>query len=166
MKVIEYCEKNNINYCPMKLTLNPEAKLKKDRKVVDYSGFINKPNVLDWWVVHKDKIDKRKKLVKEEDFKAYNAIIMDTRNIIQLDIDIDTQEDFDKLSAMEQTFYNKLCNTFDSHKSNLKEYGRHIMICDINDSKLPQLKINAFTQFNFIKFYFLLKFIRNRPKIY
>ena len=98
---------------------------------------------MEWWVVNKDKIDKRKKLVKEG-IEKWNAIIMDTRNIIQLDIDIDTKEDFDKLSDGEQTLYNKLCNRFDSNKSTTKEYGKHIMICDINDSNLSQLKVNAF----------------------
>jgi len=142
MKVIEYCEKNDINYCPIKLVINEEE---RDKELKD-EAWINKPNPIEWWVVHKDKINKRKALMKNEEIKCYNAIIMDTRNIIQLDIDIDTQEDFDKLSAMEQTFYNKLCNTFDSHKSNTKEYGKHIMICDINDSNLSKLQVKYFKE--------------------
>ena len=134
--VIKFLESNKINWCPINLKVEDTSK-----KLVD-EDWINKPSVLTWWDVHKEKIEKRKKLLNEEDLNLYNAISIDTRNVIEIDIDI-KDDGWDKLSQREKDLYKELC-TLPNFTSITKKFGRHIFILDILNSKLPATKIGYF----------------------
>jgi len=134
--ILKFLETNKINWCPIKLKVEDTSK-----ELVD-EEWINKPNVLEWWDVHKDKIDTRKKLLIEVDLNIYNAISIDTRDVFEIDIDI-KDDGWDKLTKREIDLYNELCK-LPNFTSITKKYGRHIFILNIQDSNLPQTKIEYF----------------------
>ncbi len=137
--ILKFLETNKINWCPIKLKVEDKSK-----KLLD-EEWINKPDILTWWDVHKDKIDKRKKLLLEEDLNIYNSISIDTRDVFEIDIDI-KDDGWDNLSKREKDLYAELCK-LPNFTSITKKYGRHVFILDIQHSKLPQTKIGYFRDY-------------------
>jgi len=137
--ILKFLETNKINWCPIKLKVED-----KNKKLVD-EEWINKPDILTWWDVHKDKIDKRKKLLLEEELDIYNSISIDTRDVLEIDIDI-KDDGWDKLTKREKDLYTELCK-LPNFTSITKKYGRHVLILDIQDSKLPSTKIDYFRDY-------------------
>jgi len=137
--VLNFLETNKINWCPIKLKVEDTNK-----KLVD-EEWINKPSVLTWWDVHKDKIETRKKLLLNQDLNIYNAISIDTRDVFEIDIDI-KDDGWDKLSKREIDLYTEL-STLPNFTSITKKYGKHIFLLNIQDNKLPQTKIGYFRDY-------------------
>jgi len=137
--ILKFLETNKINWCPIKLKVEDKSK-----KLLD-EEWINKPDILTWWDVHKDKIDKRKKLLLEEELDIYNSISIDTRDVFEIDIDI-KDDGWDNLSKREKDLYAELCK-LPNFTSITKKYGRHVFILDIQHSKLPQTKIGYFRDY-------------------
>lgn len=140
--LINFLNENNIAWCPIKTIIDENG-----IKQMQDEEWINKPSVLTWWDYHKDKINKRQDLLLFSDFDIYNTINIDTRKVLQFDIDIKDDNEFEKLSIREKQLYEKLITTLPNYKSMTKKYGRHIFICDITDNKLSQTKINYFRDY-------------------
>ncbi len=81
--------------------------------------------------------------IDEELYKKGFMIATDTSEIIQLDIDVDTDEDYNnKLTKNGKKLYQHLKATFPYHKSTSKKNGLHIFLIDKEDNKLTtKLKI-------------------------
>ena len=76
-----------------------------------------------------------------ENHKLYsdnNAIAIDTRNIIWLDIDIVDDDNYNKLTDNGKKFYNTLKNKYPYHSSNTKPMGFHNILCEKTDEKLSK----------------------------
>ena len=71
-------------------------------------------------------------------------ISIDTSDIIQLDIDIDTDDDLKKLSKNGRSQYNELKKEYPYYKSLSKKNGLHIFLIDKNDKKLTSKLKNCF----------------------
>ncbi len=75
--------------------------------------------------------------IDEELYKKGFMIATDTSDIIQLDIDIDTDEDYNnKLTKNGKKLYQQLKATFPYYKSTSKKNGLHIFLIDKEDNKL------------------------------
>jgi len=70
--------------------------------------------------------------------KIFNnwTIVCDTSNVIQLDIDINTEEDFNKLSTAGKKLYKDIQSKFPFNKSQTKPMGFHSFIIDKDNAKL------------------------------
>jgi len=82
--------------------------------------------------------------IDEQLYKKGFIVATDTSNIIQFDIDIDTEEDYAKLSNKGKKMYQQLKKEFPYYKSYSKKYGLHIFIIDKEDNKLSQKLSNCF----------------------
>lgn len=71
----------------------------------------------------------------EEQFKNW-TIICDTSNVIQLDIDVNTEEDYNKLSTAGKKLYNDIKKKFPFNKSQTKPCGYHSFIIDKDNADL------------------------------
>jgi len=73
-----------------------------------------------------------------EDEALYNdwTIICDTSNVIQLDIDVNTEEDYNKLSTAGKQLYNDIKKKFPFNKSQTKPCGYHSFIIDKDNADL------------------------------
>jgi len=78
------------------------------------------------------------------DEQLYNKgfmIATDTTEIIQFDIDIDTDEDYNNLTKKGKLIYQDLKKQYPYYKSTSKKNGLHVFIIDKDDKKLSQ-KLN------------------------
>ena len=66
------------------------------------------------------------------------TIVCDTSNVIQLDIDIDTEEDYKKLSTAGKDLYKEIQKNFPFNKSQTKPMGFHSFIINKNNPKLSK----------------------------
>ncbi len=72
---------------------------------------------------------------EETQFKKW-TIICDTSNVIQLDIDVNTEEDYNKLSTAGKKLYNDIKKKFPFNKSQSKPCGYHSFIIDKDNADL------------------------------
>ena len=88
---------------------------------------------------------KSQQIFTEEKLYMNGFIIsIDTSDIIQLDIDIDTDDDLKKLSKNGRSQYNELKKEYPYYKSLSKKNGLHIFLIDKNDKKLTSKLKNCF----------------------
>ncbi len=87
-------------------------------------------------------IKKSQQIFIEEKLYSKGFIVCtDTSNIIQFDIDIDTDEDYDKLTQKGKKMYKQLKKEYPYYESVSKKNGLHVFIIDKEDNKLSQ-KLN------------------------
>ncbi len=75
-------------------------------------------------------------LYEEETIFKEWTIICDTSNVIQLDIDVNTEEDYNKLSTAGKKLYNDIKKNFPFNKSQTKPCGYHSFIIDKDNADL------------------------------
>ena len=81
------------------------------------------------------------------DEKLYSRgfiIATDTSNIIQLDIDIDTDEDYSNLTNKGKKLYQQLKKEYPYYESMSKKNGIHVFLIDKEDNKLTTKLSNCF----------------------
>ena len=71
----------------------------------------------------------------ENQFKEW-TIVCDTSNVIQLDIDVNDKDEFNKLSTAGKKLYKDIQSKFPFNKSQSKPMGFHSFIIDKNNAKL------------------------------
>jgi hypothetical protein len=88
---------------------------------------------------------KSQQIFTEEKLYMKGFIIsIDTSDVIQLDIDIDTDDDLKKLSKNGKQIYNELKKEYPYYKSLSKKNGLHIFLINKNDKKLTSKLKNCF----------------------
>lgn len=89
-------------------------------------------------------IKKSQQIFIEEKLYSKGFIVCtDTSNIIQFDIDIDTDEDYDKLTQKGKKMYKQLKKEYPYYESVSKKNGLHVFIIDKEDNKLSQKLSNC-----------------------
>jgi phage/plasmid-associated DNA primase len=99
-------------------------------------------------------IKKSQKIFIEE--KLYNRgfiIATDTTNVIQLDIDIDTDEDYNNLTNKGRKMYQQLKHDYPYYYSQSKKNGLHIFLIDKEDKLLTTKLKNCFNNKSVISDY-------------
>ena len=88
--------------------------------------------------------------------KLYNKefiITIDTKNVIQLDIDIEDESQYNKLDNEGKKMYNRLKKDFPYYESLSKEYGFHLLLSDKDDKKLSKKIQNCLSKKSVISDY-------------
>ena len=84
-------------------------------------------------------IKKSQEIYLEEKLYNKNFIItIDTKNVIQLDIDIEDQAQYNSLDNDGKKIYDRLKKEFPYYESLSKEYGFHLLLSDKDDKKLSK----------------------------
>ena len=89
-------------------------------------------------------IKKSQQIFIDEKLYARGFIIAtDTSNIIQFDIDIDTDEDYANLTNKGKKLYQQLTTEYPYYESMSKKNGIHVFIIDKEDNKLSTKLVNC-----------------------
>ena len=148
MSLIEFLEKNEINYCPINLHYCEDKKKWIESKDVNTltSGtkFIedNTDTPL-FWKCKKEEIRKRKVLL-QTDPTFYKHLIIDCRKYWQADIDIENETEKDNLDEKSEEIYNNMKNKMITYGSNNKECGFHTFI--MNTNSFPDAKMKLLSE--------------------
>ena len=119
-----FCNKHNIRWFPISLTITSNNKILNSINHPLYNG---KPNIHDF--DDADLLQKRQDLLKSPAFKSiFTHISMDTSRVMQIDIDTEDYEDKYDVIAWNTPYYN----------SARKSYGKHILI--ISQDFVPESK--------------------------
>jgi len=138
MKIIDFCEKHQIDWFPISLTIKYDEKKQKNMKMISpikhvhYASLEEKngkkytsyrPKTTDFEKLSTEEIQERQALyhdVTERKQLKLSHIAMDTHTVFQVDIDTPDYQDG----------YKELMKTTPFNKSSSKDYGRHIFITD------------------------------------
>jgi phage/plasmid-associated DNA primase len=118
--LVDFCEKNNINWFPISLTITDDKK--KILNPINHELYkFQRPKNTDFKNEDIELINKRKELLKNDKLKKQlnlNAMWIDTSEVYHIDIDTpDYDYGFDHIAETTPYF-----------KSMTKEYGKHILI--------------------------------------
>ena len=129
MKLVEFLEKNNINYCPINLEKQENGKWGQGQEYNSLTygtKFTGKENL--FWNVKKDIIKSRK-----ENIHNFKHLLIDCRIVWQLDVDIEDNDDFELLEEEAELLYSKIEKQTTHYQSNNKVCGLHSFILDKNE---------------------------------
>jgi phage/plasmid-associated DNA primase len=118
--LVDFCEKQNINWFPISLTITDDKK--KLLNPINHPLYnFQRPKNTDFKLIDKEIINQRKALLNNVTYKQklnLNAVWIDTSEVYHIDIDTpDYDEGFDAISEITPYF-----------KSMTKPYGKHILI--------------------------------------
>tara|TARA_R110001592_G_scaffold27066_1_gene100680 strand:- start:3964 stop:6735 length:2772 start_codon:yes stop_codon:yes gene_type:complete len=148
MSLIQFLEKNEINYCPINLHYCEDKKKWIESK--DVNTLTSGTKFIDdntdtplFWKCKKEEIRKRKVLL-ETDPTFYKHLIIDCRKYWQTDIDIENETEKDNLNEKSEEIYNTMKDKMITYGSNNKEYGFHTFI--MNTKIFPDAKMKILSE--------------------
>ncbi len=148
MSLIEFLEKNEINYCPINLHYCEDKKKWIESK--DVNTLTSGTKFIDddtdtplFWKCKKEEIKSRKALL-QTDPSFYRHLIIDCRKYWQADIDIENETEKDNLNEKGEEIYNTMKNEMITYGSNNKEYGFHTFI--MNTKTFPDAKMKILSE--------------------